>query len=540
MSSALQTPPATGTPRRRGAADHATSVTLALILVGGLALRLLTLGDKSIWLDESFSIWVLRQPFDDFWRYMVDLDLHPPAYFLLLRGWAVLGDSEVALRSFSVLWSILTLPVVYGVGRAVSGRMLGLLSAGILAVSPLHIEHAQQARMYSMVTFFAAAAILCLLRVLGDPPPSGHPPGVAPGSTTVAPGRPGLSVAALASPWWVGLVVSTTVAMLTHNVAVLLPFSFGVFLLLAWTVPGLGGRGRTRDPQFTARVRNAALGVGAAVALWLPWSPTFVGHGTRVVEEFWIPEPTPEILFAHWRDVGSAFGPKEPFVIPLALAFLALAALGAWGLRRRPVLLVLLVVLVLVPFAAELVVSLRRPIFYTRTIIWSTPPFYVLLAAGLLQLRVRAVIASATAALLALNLYSLFSPEGYYRWAGQEDWRAAAAQVATQSRPGDVLLFSAGWTQLPFDYYYRDPELPRHGLPVTLFERGILEPIMTAADTERLDALIAGQPRVWLLYSHFGYADPRGIVPEHLGQVLVETDQQVYSGIMVYLYERRG
>lgn len=536
MSSVQQAPSADVAPPGRGAGDRATSMTLALIVIGGLVLRLLTLGDKSIWLDESFSLWVVRQPFDDFWRYMVDLDLHPPAYFLSLRGWAVFGDTEVALRSFSVLWSILTLPVVFGIGRAVGGRLLGLLSAGILAVSPLHIEHAQQARMYSMVTFFAAAATLCLLQVLGDMRPAGHPPGAAPAST----GRPRLSVATLATPWWVGLVVCTTVAMLTHNVAVLLPFSFGAFLVLVLALPGLGGRGRVRDPLTTARLRNAAVGVGAAVALWLPWSPTFVGHWTRVVEEFWIPAPTPDILFAHWRDVGSAFGPKEPFVIPLALAFLALAALGAWGLRRRPMLLVLLMVLVLVPFAAELVVSLRRPIFYTRTIIWSTPPFYVLLAAGLLQLRVRAVIATATAALLALNLYSLFLPEGYYRWEGQEAWRDAAAQVATQARPGDLLLFSAGWTQLPFDYYYRGPELPRHGLPVTLFERGILEPIMTRADTERLDSLTVGQPRVWLLYSHFGYADPRGIVPEHLGQALVETDQQSYSGIMVFLYELRS
>jgi hypothetical protein len=35
----------------------------------------------------------------------------------------------------------------------------------------------------------------------------------------------------------------------------------------------------------------------------------------------------------------------------------------------------LLILLLLVPFAGELLVSLSRPIFYTRTLIWTSLPF---------------------------------------------------------------------------------------------------------------------------------------------------------------------
>ena len=61
--------------------------------------------------------------------------------------------------------------------------------------------------------------------------------------------------------------------------------------------------------------------------------------------------------------------------------------LGAVYLRRRLPVLVFLLVLLLTPFCGELLVSLRRPIFYDRTLIWTTIPLYLLLAFGLLQLR---------------------------------------------------------------------------------------------------------------------------------------------------------
>jgi mannosyltransferase len=493
-----------------------------------VALRLYTIGDKSLWLDESFSLWMIRQPFGDFWRYVNELDLHPPLYYVLLRGWAVLGESEEWLRAFSALWSVLTVPVVYAIGKVVGGRWLGLLAAGILAISPLHIEYAHQTRMYSMATFFAAAAVLCLLRLLDQEPAAGWP---TPDPSPQA--RP-WSLHAVGTPWWLGFVATTWLTMLSHNVAVFLPVSFGLFVLVAAALS------RRNHPALTGRLRTVATGLSAAVLLWLPWAPNFVEHAARVDEEFWIQSPTVDTALRHWRDLGSAAGADAPYALPLALAFLALAWLGAWRLRTRPLLLALLVLVVLVPYVGEHLVSIRRPIFYTRTIIWSTPPFYVLLAAGLLQLRFRALIAAGTAALVALNIVSLLT---FYRYEGQENWRAAASYVASRAQPGDVLLFTAGWTQLPFDYYYErteGPPLPEHGVPATLFDRGILEPIMTRADVPRLDGLIAGQPRVWLLYSHSGYSDPQGIVPAHLDEVLVEVDEQAFTGVTVQLYQQRA
>src|SRR5690349_2741200 len=121
-----------------------------------------------------------RQPPGAMWRYLVRLDQHPPLYYTLLHFWMRLGDGEAIVRGFSALWGILTLPVIYAIGARVGGRALGLLAMLILALSPMHVQYAQDARMYAMLTFFASVALLCAVQLLESPqnrePPGGYPP----------------------------------------------------------------------------------------------------------------------------------------------------------------------------------------------------------------------------------------------------------------------------------------------------------------------------------------------------------------------------
>ena len=56
----------------------------------------------------------------------------------------------------------------------------------------------------------------------------------------------------------------------------------------------------------------------------------------------------------------------------------------------------LLLSLVLTPFLGELLVSLRRPIFYDRTLIWTTLPYYMLMAVGIRGLVGRCTYTTAT------------------------------------------------------------------------------------------------------------------------------------------------
>jgi uncharacterized membrane protein len=536
-----------------------TAPLLGLVVAIGLALRFYAIGAKSLWIDESFSIWTATQPLGALWRFTVQLDQHPPLYYTLLHFWLALGDGEATVRGFSALWGALMLPVIYLIGERVGGRALGLLATLILAISPLHIWFAQQARMYTMLTFFAGVAILCMLHLL-DQTENQEPR--AENLSHQFDSRSGAPWAVLGSyRWWLGYVVFTTLTMLGHNTAVFFPIAVGLFIAGAFGIPALaqrlratrtttdhrpptGEQGGTTYPTSNSQLPTPnsqrqlwtwAIGLGAALLLWLPWLPSFLIQSRRVDNEFWIQPPTLKSVLEHWRNLGSAFAPGGALLVPLVLGFAGLALLGAWRLRRRPAVLLLLLLLLLVPFAGSRLVSLRRPNFYTRTLIWTSIPLYVLMAAGLLQLRFRWLIGAATLALVLLNAGSLWA---YFRYYEPEDWRGVAGYVASQVQPGDVLLFNAGWMQIPFDYYYRRGGAPieEHGLPANLFDRGILEPKMTNADIPRLDDLVAGHGRVWLMYSHDWYTDPQRIIPAHLASTLEEISTRDFRGIKVYLY----
>ena len=159
--------------------------------------------------------------------------------------------------------------------------------------------------------------------------------------------------------------------------------------------------------------------------------------------------------------------------------------LGLVHFRKRFSRFLFLAALFAIPFLGELIVSIRRPIFYDRTLIWTTIPLFLILAAGIVQLKFRPLMIVVVGILGAV---SLFSACDYYRFFQKEDWRTAAGYVANFAQKDDLVLFNSNFVEIPFDYYFRPYEeqyslrVKELGVPLDLFASGILEPKMTAND----------------------------------------------------------
>lgn len=524
--------------RRRFAAGEPSRLLLIAILLVGAGVRFYAIGAKTVWLDEAFSIWIARHPLPELWQWLIGIDQHPPLYYTLLHVWqSVWGDREGAVRMLSAFCGVLTLPVFYVTTRRFFDAATGLLATLILALSPFHVRFAQEARMYTLLTLAAAFALYCAVRLLTEPP----------GRAQRAPGR----------AWALGLGVAQAAVMLTHNTAT-------VLFPLALNLPALGGYYlvRRRGQASSLPGLNDAgflswwlAGQLVALALWLPWARPFVIQARGVDQQFWILPPTLATVYDAFHNFHLAFLPAwfpAPALWDLFYGLLALA--GIWGLRHAPARLLLLLSLFLVPVFGELLVSLRRPIFYERTLIWATLPYYMLLAFGMRRIgmrvgraqgrgelcgRVWAAQALAALAVVGLSSVSLWA---YYDDFQKEEWAQAAAYVAARVEPGELILFNATWVQIPFEYYFREyhREATLHGMPVDLFDRGVLEPKMTSGDIRYLEQLISGRDRVWLVYSHDWYTDPDGIIPRELGSRLRLTDRREFVGLEVMEFEAAG
>lgn len=118
-----------------------------------LILRLLSL-NQSLWLDEAISANVVKNySYSDIITKFSPSDFHPPFFYLTLKVWtSVFGESEIALRLPSVIFSLITIYLVF--------RFFGFGPSLLLALNPLYLYYSQEARMYSLVTLLVFCAFL--------------------------------------------------------------------------------------------------------------------------------------------------------------------------------------------------------------------------------------------------------------------------------------------------------------------------------------------------------------------------------------------
>lgn len=137
------------------------------ILFLGLLFRLINLS-QSLWHDESGNVVYAKSL--DLWQYVVHYpigDFHPNGYFAILWVWGHLfGFSEISVRMPSVIFGVLTIVMVYLIGKKFFSEKTGLIAAILLATAPLHIYYSQEARMYSFAAFAATFSFFLLIQFI--------------------------------------------------------------------------------------------------------------------------------------------------------------------------------------------------------------------------------------------------------------------------------------------------------------------------------------------------------------------------------------
>ena len=143
-------------------ASNAVFLPLLVILIA-FTVRFHHLGTQSLWNDEGNSLRLAQRSVGD----LIDAagrDIHPPGYYLALKGWiALAGQSEFSLRALSALAGVLTAAVTVALGRALFSRAAGIMAGLLVALSPFAVYYSQETRMYAQLALLSVLSMWALV-----------------------------------------------------------------------------------------------------------------------------------------------------------------------------------------------------------------------------------------------------------------------------------------------------------------------------------------------------------------------------------------
>ncbi len=176
------------------------SILLAVIAIA-VFIRIINLGSREFWYDEVLSLLLstgqkvnykspedlpvilanytallklpiengLKDSFQTLEQLLKGLvaEPHPPLFFLEQHFWLRwFGNSEIAMRSLVVLFSIGAMGCAYGIGRRLLSYRGGLLFAALLGINPYFLFHSLNVRMYSSLVFWTLLSTWSLLKLM--------------------------------------------------------------------------------------------------------------------------------------------------------------------------------------------------------------------------------------------------------------------------------------------------------------------------------------------------------------------------------------
>ncbi len=446
-----------------GPFEPRNSLRLWSVVALGAVLRLVALGHKSFWLDEITSVAIVQRPSAAFWHFLWHEEGNMAMYYVLLRPWLHFGNSEAMVRLLSVLPGVLSIPLMYLLGKRLFGPRTGILAAALFALNPCAIASSQEARAYSFLVLMVIISTYCFIRLIEGP--------------------------SYRFAIVYGLAAGFTCYF--HYFGVLVAAAHAVSLL---AMP----RGKWPWKQYS--VAGVIFVLLAIPIFWLI-------HAQNVRHISWV-QPPSLLEFYHLGVFLAANGGKAVGAVLLALNLVIVGLyLGKlrteWRGRDNDLQRsrhALVASSFFSPIVLTLLVSIVRPVFFHRFLIICLPAWVLMTAVGARQIRHRLWRTLAVGGICVLSFFSTVI--SYTRVT--EDWRGATNVILSSAQPGDAVVIYPFYAIPGFDYY-------RHLKPHAPALRLFTQPYYGGGDNDQtlLQALSSdshGFRRVWVMVRREGPA----------------------------------
>jgi hypothetical protein len=519
-------------------ASDVLNLWLPGLIVGcaGLLLALYRLGTFSLWFDESFSGGLASQSPPVLMQWATGTESNMAGYYLRLHWWLGLMQwlavlpSEFVVRLPSAVFAALGAAVVYAIGLRVGGRTVGIVAGVLYALNPMQLFDAQEARGYSLQLLLTCLSWLSLMLALKEQ-------------------RAG-------KKWWACYVASATLSVYAQLVSVLVLAAQVLACVTLCVLPG-----PLRQPSRRSW-RAMALSLLVIALLLVPAAVAARNGGGNG----WVPAAQPSDLYYQ------LFAPltgrdNQDLIVVAVLTGLGLLA-GAWshslaltkvGQRVSRVLLGaqqqgLYVVLCWLALPIAMSYALTLPqlnfhLFTTRYLNIAVPPFCLLVARGIVAVRIRVI----QGLLVLAALVGAVTPAlSYYAAAEIQNFRSPEQWIQQHYQPEDGLIcFPTVSCAIPMQYYFAAyPGQARFGSDYPGAWSWLGVPTPSPSDPGALASYSAAHPRIFFVTALLApdaaqirqEQDTQAWLQEH-GSLVSETEATVASSgltVSVQLYTMDG
>ena len=415
------------------------TLLLMIIVLLGASLRLYKLGSNDLWFDEALSVLSADKiekvyslpdvdvPYDNLaleerearFIHFKTVDPQPFLYYLILKcAMSCLGKSALSLRLVSVFFSILSILVMYKVGAEISNKKNGIYAAFLIAISPIHIWYAQEARQYSLSVFLMLLSVYLLLRALE---------------------REGVK-------YWLGFIVSSILLIYTNYIGL-------VILIAIWPLFGI--------KKYRASLKKCIVASVVIILLFLPCIHIFWQHFLFVKEAFWLARPSLYSVMITFKNFNIGYSNFHFVFLPSMILFFALAFLGFFSINKKAKMFLLM--FLFFPILFIFVVSQRVPIYLDRQLIIFSPFYYLAVAKGISCIRhnvIRVSLVCLILVFIASSIYNYFSnqmpilPTIYHQGSYvKKPFEPAIKYIEDNWQEGDTLVYSHISVKPSFLYY---------------------------------------------------------------------------------------
>lgn len=456
--------------------------------------------NESLRLDEAQSLWQSsRTPLGIL--NLIGQDVHVPLYPLLLHGWLLtFGNNVVAARWLSFLFFLLSIPVLYLVGKRIYNDEISLFATVMFSISPFMNWYGGETRMYSLFVLITLINIYFFLGILKINNPGS----------------------------WVGFGTSALLGIYTHY--------FFLFILLVDLIFLIFNKDILKKNTLLRFSGTLAI----LAVLFSPWL-IYVYRLDKVLNS------TPHLLPPTSIDLFNSF---SQFIIGFQTDYLNTVFLSLWpvivlfgflALRKNIKVsseTIYLALIFSLPVAFAFFASIFfRPIYLTRYLIFTLPPMYLLISwifyrrDRFLSYFFYSLIFVIMITGLTIQAFSSLTPT-------KEGYREAVAYLDSNSTPSDIIVVSAPFTIYPVLYYYNGASMVAT-LPIwDQTKIGAIPPFSEDRLPQEIESLKGSHSSMWLLLSYDqGYSDIiRIYMDTHFERL---TEQNFSPGLNLYQYKLR-